>query len=282
MRDPVTDASKFIGSSGDSNDTNSDNDNVGGSGWDYEPCLWIFFGRNNSANGKDLEGRPEHTDQISHDGTWHYQLSGTKRWLLRPTPQLLRSWKQNKENIASDGDDDNDGDLGKGDSIIEEAEEEPKQIGIDCRQGDVLIVNTRLWRHQTILPTQTEPSVSYARDFWINKTRKSDNARNDANAGQKSTMTNVDGTYAMDDIAEDTIIFKEDDMPDCELHRSSDAEKANCKVVELEDGLQAVVSSRFISAGEFFCIPESSDEENSEGEGEGEEGEHWFGDEDDE
>mmetsp|Transcript_12376 Transcript_12376/g.26196 ORF Transcript_12376/g.26196 Transcript_12376/m.26196 type:complete len:96 (+) Transcript_12376:267-554(+) len=95
-------------------------------------------------------------------------------------------------------------------------------------------------------------------------------------------MTNVDGTYAMDDIAEDTIIFKEDDMPDCELHRSSDAEKANCKVVELEDGLQAVVSSRFISAGEFFCIPESSDEENSEGEGEGEEGEHWFGDEDDE
>ena len=204
--------------------------------WGYEPCLWVFFGRNHS--DKDLDGRPEHTDQISHDGTWHYQLSGTKRWLLRPTPQLLRSWKQ-------------------GDTDIE-----PKQMQIDCQQGDVLIVNTSLWRHQTVLPPQTEPSVSYARDFWIDPTQMNSKQGETANT-EKGVMTNVDGLYAMDDIAEDTIIFREDDMPDCELHRASE-ENANCKVVELEDGLHAVVSCKFIKAGEFFCIPEEDSDEEEE------------------
>lgn len=250
-------------------------------GWDYEPCLWIFFGRNNSNSategGKDLEGRPEHTDQISHDGTWHYQLSGTKRWLLRPTPQLLRRWKQDADttnNNASNREDENTNHSKCEDTNEAEAEEEtdiePKQMRIDCRQGDVLIVNTRLWRHQTILPPQTEPSVSYARDFWIHKDDRAKSDRSDdagaANAKAVGEMTNVDGLYAMDDIAEDTVLFKADDMPDCELHRTSEADKANCKIVELEDGIQAVVSSKFIKAGEFFCIPESSDEEDSDDE----------------
>jgi hypothetical protein len=35
--------------------------------WWYEPCLWIFFGRNRSPSLADLQGRPEHTDSISHD-----------------------------------------------------------------------------------------------------------------------------------------------------------------------------------------------------------------------
>jgi hypothetical protein len=56
--------------------------------WTYEPALWIFFGRNGLGNS-DLEGRPEHTDSISHDGTWHYQLSGRKLWFLRPSSRLL-------------------------------------------------------------------------------------------------------------------------------------------------------------------------------------------------
>jgi U3 small nucleolar RNA-associated protein 6 len=256
VQDPVaTAASKFVGGDSDSES--------GDCGWVYEPCLWIFFGRNNNKKTKDLEGRPEHTDQISHDGTWHYQLSGTKRWLLRPTPQLLRSWKQNEEE--------------------EETDIEPQQMRIDCRQGDVLIVNTRLWRHQTILPPQIEPSVSYARDFWIHKDDRAKNDRSVANTKDAGgAMTNVDGLYAMDDIAQDTVIFKEDDMPDCELHRTSEADKANCKIVELEDGMQAVVSSKFIMAGEFFCIPESSDEEDNDVDDEEIEG-SWFegGEEDD-
>jgi hypothetical protein len=35
--------------------------------WWYEPCLWIFFGRNRSPSLVELQGRPEHTDSISHD-----------------------------------------------------------------------------------------------------------------------------------------------------------------------------------------------------------------------
>ena len=284
--DPVaTAASKFVG--GDSESGNGD------CGWDYEPCLWIFFGRNNNNKSKDLEGRPEHTDQISHDGTWHYQLSGTKRWLLRPTPQLLRRWKQdadNNNNTANNRENDNNTNHSECDDMneTEETDIEPKQMKIDCRQGDVLIVNTRLWRHQTMLPPQIEPIVSYARDFWIHKDDRAKNDRSDdggvANAKEAGgAMTNVDGLYAMDDIAQDTIIFKEDDMPDCELHRTSEADKANCKIVELEDGMQAVISSKFITAGEFFCIAESSDEEDSDGGDEGIEG-CWFegGEEDDE
>ena len=74
-------------------------------------------------------------------------------------------------------------------------------------------------------------------------------------------MTNVDGLYAANDIEVETIVFTEEDMPDCELHRSTDP---NCKVVELEDGGGAIVSIRDILSGEFFSIAESSDEEESD------------------
>lgn len=222
--------------------------------WHYEPCLWVFFGRNpvektdeERNSGKDLQGRPEHTDSISHDGTWHYQMSGTKRWLLRPTRQLQYKMHGKYVDTASNA-----------------------PTTIDCHQGDVLIVNTKLWYHQTILPQQPYPSVSYARDFWISCApfKISAGASNDSDCEKGAQMTNVDGLYATDEIPEGTIIFREDDMPDCELHRSSI--NPNCEVVELEDGTQAVVSIRHIPAGEFFCVGESSDEEEGD---EGEEGE---------
>ncbi len=82
------------------------------------------------------------------------------------------------------------------------------------------------------------------------------------NVDDGRNMKNVDGVYAIDDIDEGTILFKESDMPDCELHRS--ATNPNCQVVDLDDGTQAVVSTRKIIAGEFFCTPESSDEEEEE------------------
>ena len=243
----------------------------------YEPCLWVFFGRNNNNNNNDdsnnninsynndLQGRPEHTDQISHDGTWHYQLSGTKRWLLRPTPTLLRQFKkeqqQQHQQKSSYTEEDNQN---KNEQEQEQEEQEPKQIRIDCQEGDILIVNTRLWKHQTIIPSQIQPSVSYARDFWIRNSQISSNKHaNNNNDNKEGTtkMTNVDGLYATDDVESDTIIFKENDMPDCELHTSSSTDVANCKVVELDDGhgTQAVVSSRYITAGEFFCIIEESE-----------------------
>jgi U3 small nucleolar RNA-associated protein 6 len=210
--------------------------------WGYEPCLWIFFGRNSS--DKYLQGRTEHTDSVSHDGTWHYQLSGTKQWFLRPTAKLM-------EHMAEKLD-------------TEELQQwnESTKLQVNCHQGDVIVVNTRLWYHQTIIPSQKLPSVSYARDFWVSRSEEKDGEDGGA-------MTNMDGLYANNDIVVGTLIFTENDMPDCELHRSTT--NANCEVVELEDGTSAVVSSRAINAGEFFCVPESSDDEDESDDGEEEE-----------
>ena len=238
----------------------------GAAGWSYEPCLWIFFGRNraNAGGNADLEGRPEHTDQISHDGTWHYQLSGTKRWWLRPTPQLLRRWEKERngpKRRRAGGSSESGGAFeGENEGPGDEDRGLPEPLSIDCREGDVLVVNTRLWKHRTVLPTQPGPSVSYARDFWTREREAPG-----ASKGGTGAMTNVDGLYAADDIEENTVVFTEETMPGCELHRAGTREAANCFVAELEDGTQAVVSSRFIAAGEFFCVPESDDSDGSWG-----------------
>ena len=64
----------------------------------YGPCLWLFFGKNYAGEDASptLPGRPEHTDSVTHDGTWHYQLSGTKIWRLRPTTKLLQMMEEHK------------------------------------------------------------------------------------------------------------------------------------------------------------------------------------------
>ena len=72
-------------------------------------------------------------------------------------------------------------------------------------------------------------------------------------------MSNVDATYATNDIEEGDIIFTEDTLPDGELGRS---ENPNCQVVELEDGTQAVVAVREIKSGEFLCVADSDAEES--------------------
>lgn len=228
--------------------------------WDHEPCVWIFFGRNRpsakTTDPEDLQGRPEHTDSISHDGTWHFQLSGTKRWLLRPTPQLLAHFQEKLDSTS----------FKEWNTAFSKEENQDnvchKSITVDCNEGDILVVNTRLWFHQTILPPQPQPSVSYARDFWAYKRRMEENDVEQKPGSKRPAtgMTNVDGLYATNNIEEGTVVFREDDMPGCELHRSKD--NYNCEVVELEEGIQAVVSTRNIAAGEFFCLVESDDEDD--------------------
>mmetsp|Transcript_22068 Transcript_22068/g.28561 ORF Transcript_22068/g.28561 Transcript_22068/m.28561 type:complete len:86 (-) Transcript_22068:75-332(-) len=75
-------------------------------------------------------------------------------------------------------------------------------------------------------------------------------------------MKNLDGLYAINDIEQETVIFTEKDMPDCELHRSST--NPNCEVVELDNGTSALMSVRPISAGEYFCVAESDDEDEGD------------------
>jgi len=206
-------------------------------GWSYEPALWVFFGRNPLGNA-NLEGRPEHTDAVGHDGTWHYQLSGRKTWQLRPGSAMLRHLAQYLP-IA----------------FLDECSDETR-LRVDCLENDIIVVNTKLWLHQTSVPPQKRPSVSYARDFRFE-------SKPVASKGTGG-MTNLDGLYATGDIEVGTIVFTEIDMPDCELYRSANP---NCEVVQLEDGTSAVVSIREIASGEFFCVGKSEDEASSDDDG---------------
>jgi U3 small nucleolar RNA-associated protein 6 len=110
---------------------------------------------------------------------------------------------------------------------------------------------------------ESVPSVSYARDVYLDGKGSAEE--------QQTNLTNLDGLYAADDIEAGTVVFRESEMPDCELHRTR--ENPNCEIVELEDGEGAIVSCRGIKAGEFFCIMESddSDFDGDEGDFESEE-----------
>ncbi len=256
---------------------------------DYGPGLWIFFGRNSKPSNtstteshSDLQGRGEHTDSIDHDGTFHYQWSGIKDWQFRPTQELLQTL------MKSEGDgadlmiekwmkyykEIDDTKYEEEDDNGRNSESRPKHIRLDvrCEEGDILMVNTRLWWHSTTLPFQPKskssssvavPSVSYARDVYLCLSKR--------NERQGSNFTNLDGLYAANDIEQGTIVFRESELPDCELHRTK--EDPNCEIVELEDGEGAIVSCRNIRAGEFFCILESEEEyeEEDDDAGEGDE-----------
>jgi hypothetical protein len=117
------------------------------------PHYWIFVGRNKhrgSGEGEWLSGRREHTDSIEHDGTFHHQLLGSKLWKLRPTLELRERC-------------DRDHDL----ALLDSYE-------IMVEEGDVFVINTKLWWHQTELPPSFADmsedrswSVSYARDLYL-------------------------------------------------------------------------------------------------------------------
>jgi U3 small nucleolar RNA-associated protein 6 len=289
----------------------------------YGPCLWIFFGKNhpnnsvcknndhdNNNNNKNeltsmLHGRPEHTDSVTHDGTWHYQLSGTKIWRLRPTTELLRRAEEydNSQQLSLvSGTKRRRIELSNDNNVVEDntnlstiikswmLPNNKGYIEVICKQGDILFLNTRLWFHSTFIPPQDVPSVSYARDVYLLPDPKADDSNkkgigncNESEEEEKeeteeeqqeeeeSTMKNVDGTYAAEDIDAETILFTEHTMPNCELHRSKT--NPNCQVVELENdnhggegssSYMAVVTLRKIKAGEFFSILESDEEEEED------------------
>jgi len=183
----------------------------------HSDAAWVFFGRN--PGQRPLQGRPEHTDAIAHSGTWHLQLRGCKVWILRPTAEL----KKRAKCLRGVG-----------------------HVRVRCKEGDVLCVNTRLWWHQTYIPSSCGLSVSVARDIWL-----------DARQPTECDMTNIEGSYATQSIKRGTVVFTEDDMPDLSLPRSRDS---NCSVREL-DGTMVVVAKRKIAAGDWFSVSDSEAEE---------------------
>jgi len=193
--------------------------------------MWIFVGRNSSKTTA-LEGRSEHTDNIQHDGTVHYQISGTKTWYIRPTQELLNQCKM--KNV-----------------ILEDS------YKVTLSEGDRLVINTRLWWHRTEIPPQQDDnnvSISYAQDVYL------DGRKVPAEGTEEEVMSNVEGAWAVGFIPKGTQLLTDapsvDELP---MQRTNDKEKANCKLVvvseEGEEPVQtAVVTLRDIQESEFFIL----------------------------
>eukprot|EP00928_Gymnodinium_smaydae_P089183 TRINITY_DN73183_c0_g1_i1.p1 TRINITY_DN73183_c0_g1~~TRINITY_DN73183_c0_g1_i1.p1 ORF type:complete len:374 (-),score=51.04 TRINITY_DN73183_c0_g1_i1:48-1139(-) len=225
----------------------------------HSDALWFFVGQNGGRT--PMRGRPEHTDQVAHSGTWHFQLSGTKTWLIRPhasergwsdgAPPRLRcrrtSAKTGQSRRAKS-------------KAVAAAEEEGCEQGADgrlrlrlrCRPGDLLLINTRLWWHQTEIDSTRDAasrlSLSCARDFYL---------------GKKDTscdMTNVDGLYATKAVKRGSVVLWESEMPSCSLPRSA---KPNCCVsFDLDEG--ALVALHDLKAGDWLTVAPSDDEDEGQ------------------
>jgi len=193
--------------------------------------IWLFVGRNSSKT-LALEGRSEHTDNIQHDGTVHYQVSGTKTWYVRPTQEL----RDLNKNI-----------------ILEDS------YKVTLFEGDRIVINTRLWWHRTEIPPPQDDnddnvSISYAQDVYL------DGRKVPAEGTEEEVMSNVEGAWAVGFIPKGTQLLTDapsvDELP---MQRTNDKEKANCKLVvvseEGEEPVQtAVVTLRDIQESEFFIL----------------------------
>lgn len=190
--------------------------------------IWLFLGRNLTPPSaqSSITGRVEHTDSVSHAGTWHFQLSGEKVWLVRPliessewqgrAPRLLLP----KPRLRSQNDS-----LGNKSKVIRTKQDRRLRLRIRCEPGDVLLINTRLWWHQTELPStlghRDGISLSYARDFQCPLTAVTAGMiKEDGKPSEEdSHMMNVEGLYASKDVRKGCVVLTENELPDCSLPR---------------------------------------------------------------
>lgn len=94
----------------------------------FGSAIWVFMARNK--DGPILHGRPPHTDSVTHDGTCHLQLRGSKEW-----------------HLSRKG-------VGKFSVLVSE--------------GDRIVVDTKNWMHNTSI-AQQEVSLSFARDIYLGR-----------------------------------------------------------------------------------------------------------------
>jgi len=195
---------------------------------------WLFVGRNNNAH--KMKGRNEHTDDIDHNGgTFHYQVAGVKTWNLRPTEELREMCDEL--------------DIALKESYVHTVEE-----------GDIFVINTRLWWHQTEIPGAKKGgndnlSISYARDIHLDGTQPTE--------GDEQHMSSKDGAWAIAFIAKGTVLLTEVDPP---ISRTTERADANCELFVVGDNEEgekqlAIVAFKDIQEGEFFTILESKNEE---------------------
>ena len=151
------------------------------------------------------------------------QLCGEKVWHLRPTKEILEIdgfvWAEGTE------------------------------ITIRCCPGDILLVNTRLWKHRTEIPPMKRGfSISFARDIYVDDSRRNT---------LPSDMTNVTGAFACRDMQIGEIVARSDEDPNIELEESGVLSKCNCELVEIEssdngENIYAIVTTKPVKKGDWF------------------------------
>eukprot|EP01032_Pedospumella_encystans_P015520 gene15520-17744_t len=263
----------------------------------YTEPIWVFVGQNDQKDSF-LKGRPEHIDSVHHDGTWHFQSSGSKVWYIRPAD--TKEWGDKPVQVSADG----PSKKRKGTETVAKADPSSEtftdglgRLKVVVEKGDILIINTRVWWHQTRIP-YTGPkdySISYAIDFFakdlclpgkkeideskskMEKSNKSDKAavatkgaagdaaESDEEGGQE--YSNIDGLYASKALKSGDVVFYEAELPDCALPRSDDP---TCEIVWLEDGTGALFALKDLAVGDWLTVAPSDDEE-SDGSDDGEE-----------
>ena len=229
-------------------------------------CVWFFVGRHAPpAPAPPLRGRPEHTDAVSHAGTWHAQLEGKKVWHVRPLADA-RAWPPRARPPPTLG----------GAALA--------GLRVECAAGDVLLINTRCWWHRTEIPPTGDDglSISYARDWTGWPDARDGDADGERGGGDdkdgeddgddgECAMGNVDGVYASRSLKAGDVVLTEDELPDCALPEHA---SPNCEVVsdcEAAGGAAALVATRDIGVGEWLTVGFSEDEESGEEEDEDEE-----------
>jgi hypothetical protein len=195
----------------------------------YNGGAWLFVGKNGTDSKKrkrtSLMGRAEHVDDVTHSGTWHYQLSGEKVWYIRPNQAL---WDMvDIPDISSSG-------------LAEQTEKGTFRLKVQVQEGDIFMLNTRIWFHRTELESSDAWSMSIARDFYLPFQCPEDN------------------------VQEGDIILEEDDIP-TDIPRS---DNPNCALAEVDDEetgescIVLIAISNDIRIGDNLCISE----DNIEGE----------------
>jgi len=181
----------------------------------HDDGVWLFMGNNpeypdqgkgmkgkkrKKSTASTITGRPEHKDDVEHSGTWHMQLMGYKTWFIRPT-QDAQAWGRQPPSLDTSP------------TASQSPTDHERRLCLLVDQGDVLFLNTRLWWHQTALGPQSDEglSVSYARDFYLPGTLKSEGGEPKAN---------VDGVHAPRACMRGECVLKEEEIPECDFPAS--------------------------------------------------------------
>ena len=214
----------------------------------HTPCIWVFVCRNiaGTESGKvsPLRGRAEHIDAVQHSGTWHLQVSGTKTWRIRPNH--TGSWTQARVGSTQEGNHMSPSLVASTNTTQNGGKPEPPMhLEVVVKAGDVFVINTRLWFHQTHIndtaSARQQVSFSYARDFYFVSAlhhsqtgpsgnlattlevgggqSESDAAKTDDESQSHGSietetavdmhMQNVEGTYAVQDFDEGDVVLEE-------------------------------------------------------------------------